>query len=103
MPSYCTCPIEDYRDYPGPYCLVCGKETFSYWSKDESDVLLKEIIEVLREKEARPKIERNRIVAEEAADSAFYYGNLSVEEWIVILHRLLDDAYYAGKESCSDK
>jgi hypothetical protein len=91
MASYCTCPIEDNRDYPGAYCLVCGK----YTPLNQSSKINSVIEDVSIEKYDDIK-EQNRLIAEEAADSAFYYGNLTVEQWITILNRLLNQATLRG-------
>ena len=31
--KYCVCPIEDSRDHPGDYCLVCERMTESAYRK----------------------------------------------------------------------
>jgi len=38
----------------------------------------------------------NAEIADEAYGSAFYYGNLTKEEWVGILRRMLDEAWYRG-------
>lgn len=45
----------------------------------------------------------NKQIADEAYGSAFYYGNLTEEQWIIILTRLLNQATERGLVAAGGK